>query len=66
MQRRGLEVLYGNSMEFAESMRGQGNEVEVHVEPYARHDSLYLGGTSTTGFDAESIKAAKLAGKYPG
>lgn len=60
MQLRGLEVLYGNSSEFVD----RGNEVEVHVEPYARHDSLYLGGT--TGFDAESIKAAKLAGKYPG
>lgn len=60
MQLRGLKVLYGNSTEFVH----QGNEVEVRVEPYARHDILYRGGT--TGFDAESIKAAELAGKYPG
>ena len=58
----GLEVLYDDGIEFAENMQLHGNVVDLHVEPYANHDILYVGGT--TGFEAEAIKAAKLAGEF--
>ena len=58
----GLEILYDDAVEFAENMRLHGNAVELHVEPYANHDVLYLGGS--TGFTVEAIKGARLAGKF--
>ena len=62
IQLGGLEVLYDDGIEFAENMRLLGNSVELHVELYANHDILYLGGT--TGFKAEGIRAAKIAGEF--
>ena len=58
----GLEALYDEGMEFADSMRQHGNTVHVYVEPYTNHDIFYLG--NNMGFTAEAVKVAKLAGGY--
>ncbi|KAI9761971.1 MAG: hypothetical protein M4579_000754 [Chaenotheca gracillima] len=56
-----LEVLYDDGITFAENLKNvPGNDVEVHVEPYANHDILMTA--VYTGFNAEltgSIKAAR-------
>lgn len=62
IQLGGLEVLYDEGMKFAEAMGKEGNRVEVHVEPLANHDILYVG--NLTGFAAESAKVVKLAGEF--
>lgn len=58
----GLEILYDSAIEFVENTRVKGNSVDLHVEPYANHDILYLG--NSTGFNTEAIKAATAAGKF--
>ena len=58
----GLERLAKEGLEWAEEMKGEGNQVEVFVEKLANHDIVYLG--NITGFEKEAEKAAKAAGQY--
>lgn len=67
----GLEICYDEGVKFAEAMRGEGNEVELHVEPLANHDIVYVG--NLTGFEKEAKKAVvgakrflERCGKKPG
>ena len=58
----GLEMLRDEGIEFAESMRREGNSVEVHVEPYANHAILGVG--NITGFKPETEKAIGRAAQF--
>ncbi len=58
----GLEMLRDEGISFAEKMRTEGNEVEIHVEPYANHAILGVG--NVTGFATEAEKAIKRAGEW--
>ena len=58
----GLEILYDEGVRFADVMKKKGNRVEIHVEPLANHDILYVG--HLTGFAAEAENAVRLAGEF--
>ena len=60
----GLEILYDEGVRFADVMKKKGNRVEIHVEPLANHDSLYVG--HLIGFAAEAENAVRLAGEFLG
>ena len=57
----GLEILFDEGVNFAESMRSVGNRVEVHIEPYATHAILGIG--NVTGFAVEAERAIGRAGE---
>lgn len=57
-----LEILYDEGVKFVDAMRKKGNTVEVHVEPLANHDILYVG--NLTGFVAEAERSVKLAKEF--
>ena len=58
----GVEILYDQGIGFAENMKARGNNVEIHIEPYANHD--IFGAGKVTGFTAEAENAGRLAGKW--
>jgi acetyl esterase/lipase len=62
IQTGGCEVLYDDNVRLANKMREKGNEVELHIEPNASHD-IWLTG-KITGFEAEAVNSAKMAGQF--
>lgn len=59
----GLEILCADGIRFAENMKKvKGNEVAVHIEPYASHAFLNVG--NLTGFESEATHAIKLANEW--
>lgn len=58
----GVEIFCDQVVDFVEKMKAKGNNVEIHIEPYASHD--ILGAGNVTGFTAEAINAIRLARKW--
>lgn len=59
----GLEILHDECMAFVRNMKSiPGNSIQVHTEPYANHDIVYVG--NLTGFAAEAEKAVDLAKEF--
>ncbi|KAF2242225.1 alpha/beta-hydrolase [Trematosphaeria pertusa] len=56
------EILYFDDKEWAEMMRGRGNNVTWDVERNAPHDVLLLG--NVLGFDKEAARSAQRAGEW--
>ena len=54
-----LDILHDEGIAFAEAVRKEGNEVEIHVEPFSNHNNSYVG--HLTGFSAEAEKVVQLA-----
>ena len=57
----GVEIFCDQGIDFADNMKAKGNNVEIHIEPYASHDIL---AGKVTGFAAEAENATRLAGKW--
>ena len=58
----GAEILCDQGIGLAENMKAKGNDVELHIEPYATH--ALFGAGDITGFTAEAENAARLARKW--
>ena len=58
----GLEMLYDQCIAFAKNMKTAGNDVEIHIEPYASHAFLNVG--DLTGFTAEAENSVRLAREW--
>lgn len=58
----GSEILYFDAVEWAKTMREEGNEVVLDVEEHVPHDILLLGGV--LGFKEEAHNMAKRAGEW--
>ncbi|KAL9613465.1 MAG: hypothetical protein Q9167_002011 [Letrouitia subvulpina] len=58
-----VEILADDIIRFVEAMRGvKGNEVDVHSDGYAPHDTFIAG--KLLGFEREAEVAAKAAGEW--
>lgn len=58
-----VEILADDIINFAGAMRDvKGNEVDVHSDSYAPHDTFIAG--NMTGFEREAEVAAKAAGEW--
>ena len=58
----GLEILCDQGIRFADNMRGKGNKVMLHVEPFASHS--FAGSGNLSGFQKEAEKVFNLAGEW--
>lgn len=56
------EILYFDDCEWADSMKGVGNDVTLDVEKHVPHDVLLLG--NILGFHKEASACAKRAGEW--